>query len=318
MKGPDQETNIIFYSEWSYSTTSTWFPGQTNGQFLPSVIIANSSQLLLSVAYFQFNSLFTQFHAAREWARLSTSYRPLRVTDPRGSQTSTYVLQLPWSYSIPLLAAGISLHWLMSRTFFVLIAEGGYFNAENLGLGAYPPDPDLGLSADAFVGVGYSVWAIVAVFLALLVLFAGTVASALRRLPGNMPLVGSNSAAMAAACGRATPTPTAVAEMSPERAESGLGAREKIGLLDQSTEYENYLDDGETAASFDPRSSSDANPKPDLLLLAMAQSEVRWGAVAVPPELQGKFGDVGAFLGHLGFGMTGDDVQEPQDGRLYV
>lgn len=63
--------------------------------FEVAVLIANAPQLFLSFAYLAYNNLFTRLQMAKEWAFMSVEYVPLRVTDPKGQQVSTYRLQLP-------------------------------------------------------------------------------------------------------------------------------------------------------------------------------------------------------------------------------
>ena len=99
-----------------------WFP---TGNFIASVMLANVPQLILSVTYFAYNALFTRLLAEAEWQSLGVKHRPLRVTRPRGEQWSTYRLQLPYRYSIPLLTISIMLHWFTSNAIFVFWSEGG-------------------------------------------------------------------------------------------------------------------------------------------------------------------------------------------------
>ncbi|KAJ9137541.1 hypothetical protein NKR23_g9138 [Pleurostoma richardsiae] len=139
----------LFADDLGFNSLHDWFPGPTRGQFLPSVIMANAAQLLLSFAYLVYNSFITKFLAGQEWARMSRGYNSLRVTHPQGEQKSTYRLQLPYSYSIPMITISILLHWIMSRTFYILISEGGYFNAQDLELYDYRQDPSLGLADNA-------------------------------------------------------------------------------------------------------------------------------------------------------------------------
>lgn len=39
---------------------------------------------------------------------------------PQGEQRSTYWLQLPYAYSIPLITASATLHWLISQSIFLM------------------------------------------------------------------------------------------------------------------------------------------------------------------------------------------------------
>ncbi|WKT49437.1 hypothetical protein QSH57_014367 [Fusarium oxysporum f. sp. vasinfectum] len=69
---------------------------QFTGDFVRLVLLANIPQLILSISYLQFNSLITKIFMAKEWAQMSTDYRPLRVTEPQGDQ----VLDVPTSTAL--------------------------------------------------------------------------------------------------------------------------------------------------------------------------------------------------------------------------
>ncbi|TDZ18815.1 hypothetical protein Cob_v008171 [Colletotrichum orbiculare MAFF 240422] len=101
--------------------------------FILSVIVVNSPQLYISFWYMTYNSIITRLEMGREWALFSVKFRPLRVTRPRGQQTSTYRLQLPYKYSISLLVMSVILHWLVSNSLFVLITRGDYYSVGGFG-----------------------------------------------------------------------------------------------------------------------------------------------------------------------------------------
>lgn len=65
------------------------------------IIISNTPQILLSMAYFFYNRNLTKMILASEYDNLATSYKPLRVSCPAGAQRSTYYLTLPYRYIIP-------------------------------------------------------------------------------------------------------------------------------------------------------------------------------------------------------------------------
>lgn len=102
----------------------SWFP---TGNFIASVLLPNTPQLILSCAYFAYNALYTRLLTESEWQSFSLGYRPLRVTSPQGEQWSTFRLQLPYRYSIPLLVTSILLHWITSNAIFLFVGEGGKF-----------------------------------------------------------------------------------------------------------------------------------------------------------------------------------------------
>src|SRR5438034_10256262 len=56
---------------------------------------------------------------AKEWSRFTDQRRGLRVTEPKGSQTSSYFLNLPYAYAVPLLVFSVTIHWLASQSIFL-------------------------------------------------------------------------------------------------------------------------------------------------------------------------------------------------------
>ena len=96
-----------------------------NVSLIGKVLLANVPQLALSLCYFTYNALFTRACAEMEWNSYATSYKPLRVSYPVKGQISTYRLQLPYRYSIPLLIISVLLHLLVSNALYVVIVDGG-------------------------------------------------------------------------------------------------------------------------------------------------------------------------------------------------
>lgn len=83
------------------------------------IILANIPQLICSILYLAYNGLFTSMLLGAEWSMYYLRHKPLRVSRPTGQQRSTYYLQLPFRYSIPLLIASTTLHWLISQSLFL-------------------------------------------------------------------------------------------------------------------------------------------------------------------------------------------------------
>ena len=75
--------------------------------------------------YLAYSSIITKFAVAKEWSLFSVDYQPLRVTDPFGDQISSYFLGLPYKYGVPLIMVSTLLHWVTSKTIYVVIFEGG-------------------------------------------------------------------------------------------------------------------------------------------------------------------------------------------------
>ncbi|RSL50194.1 hypothetical protein CEP54_012050 [Fusarium duplospermum] len=171
--------------------------GATASEFIPAVMKGNLPQLLLSIFYFDYNSFYTRLYAEKEWSSYGTDYRPLRVTEPRGLQRSTYRLQLPYRYSVPLIMASISLHWLVSKSLYVFVFEGGYFEPPTI-----DDDSSLrtGLSDDAFVGIGWSAPALLVLLVAVTIMTVLPLVLTWPSIKSPMPLTGNSSLVLSAAC----------------------------------------------------------------------------------------------------------------------
>ena len=157
---------------------------------LENMIIANLPQAVLSLLFFCYNSLYTCMLMANEWDNYAQKRKHLRVTDPIGQQRSTYRLQLPYKYSIPLLVLSAVLHFLVSQSIFMVAiaynARGDYVRSSEY--------------VESFTALGYSCIAIIStIALSSLALLLGVIMG-FRRYGDSMPLVGSCSAAISAAC----------------------------------------------------------------------------------------------------------------------
>ncbi|KAF5382399.1 hypothetical protein D9757_009779 [Collybiopsis confluens] len=153
---------------------------------LTSVLISNSPQLILSMIYLVFNSLCTKMFLAREWASYAHSRKPLRVSSPQGKQRSTYFLQIPYRFGIPLMAYSALLHWLVSQSIF-LVQVVYYYDSEVTG----PPTSSCGYSPLSMV---------LSIVVGTILILSTFVVGFFTHLNGDMPLVGSCSAAISASC----------------------------------------------------------------------------------------------------------------------
>ena len=124
--------------------------------------------------------------AGHEWSHFSHSHRTLRVTSPRPGQRSTYWLQIPYTYAIPLMTLSGLLHWLTSQSIFFARLE----TSDAFGRGSYA----------RISGVGYSCIAII--FVLTLCIFALLAATGMgfKRFSTEITTVGCCSAAISAAC----------------------------------------------------------------------------------------------------------------------
>ncbi|KAL8847230.1 MAG: hypothetical protein Q9221_007717 [Calogaya cf. arnoldii] len=154
--------------------------------FTPA-LLANLAQVLISYIYITFNNLFTCMLAGQEWMQFATRRQPLRVTSPIAQQRSTYLLKLPYHYSLPLLAISSVLSWLVSQSLFVVsvaVRDKGQL---------LPPNY-------MFSRCGYSPGAITLTLTVSAVLAFASIAVELRRDSMGMPLAAICSGAISAAC----------------------------------------------------------------------------------------------------------------------
>ncbi|KAI0099440.1 hypothetical protein F4814DRAFT_442966 [Daldinia grandis] len=321
--------------------------------FTQGVMIANSPQLLLSFCYLAYNNLFTRLQMAREWSLFREGYQPLRVTNPKGGQYSTYRLQLPYKYSIPLIATSIFLHWLLSNTIYLFISIGGYFSTDMFlsGIAADPSLPPSTAIALGYSGYSLLVMLVVSCFLILLPAILS-----IKRLPSNMVIIGSNSLALSAACHvsslsyavSSSHTKSLLADSlapsqfdlppilkSPKRSYTLLTDEVYTdeGNRSDSVEMQNYTS-GLTAAS--RHSSWKSMSKKSLLerteedfldtgdeqqnsqFTKLARSKVRWGVVKMASVWHAEYDNDDATVQHLSFGVEEDEVTTPEPGHLYA
>jgi hypothetical protein len=85
-----------------------------------SVVFANLPQIILSIVYLSYNALITCMLLASEYSGYEVHRKTLRVTTPCGQQRSTYWLQLPYTYGIPVIVTSATLHWLISQSLFLV------------------------------------------------------------------------------------------------------------------------------------------------------------------------------------------------------
>ncbi|KAK2755702.1 hypothetical protein FQN54_005852 [Arachnomyces sp. PD_36] len=149
-----------------------------------SVLLANIPQPILSFLYLLFNSLCTRMLLAKEWGSYQLERKPLRVSEPRGQQRSSYFLQVPYRYAVPLLAMSSALHWGVSQSLF--LARINVLRA--------------GRETEALTTCGYSPAAIIFTLIMISLLLLGGIALRYKKIDSDMPIASSCSAAIAAAC----------------------------------------------------------------------------------------------------------------------
>lgn len=157
---------------------------------IKNVLVANTPQLILSGIYLTLNNVLTRMQMAVEWTSYSVERKALRVSHARtGAQRSTYFLQLPYRIGLPLMIASTTLHWLVSQSIFLVSINT--FDARGR-----PKDDESEIATCGFSPVAIICTLVVGAVVILLPLGMGA-----RKLPlGGMPLVGSSSVGIAAAC----------------------------------------------------------------------------------------------------------------------
>jgi hypothetical protein len=173
-----------------------------------NVIVANIPQVIISLVYFSYNTAITSMLLAHEWSEFFRRSKSLRVSSSRqGLQRSTYFLQLPYRYALPLLCMSALLHWLASQSLSIVSVE--LYNM----FGVHDPsgvcehrDPRY-LNKDGFyedcgedfITMTYSLFAILLSLIVAVVLAIAIFALGKKRL-SPAPVVGSCSMAIAASC----------------------------------------------------------------------------------------------------------------------
>ncbi|KAE8321014.1 hypothetical protein BDV39DRAFT_197984 [Aspergillus sergii] len=174
------------------------YKGGTAASIVTTSIVANLPQLLLSGLYFMYNAVLTGMASAYEWSMFAYQQTTLRVTLPWGSQRETYWLQLPWRYSLPLLACSTVIHWLISQSIFLINLKIYQPNNELL----TRPNTHFPSASDSGVitACGYSPLAIITAIAVAILMFAVLTTVSTFKLKPDIPVVGSCSVAISAAC----------------------------------------------------------------------------------------------------------------------
>ncbi|KAI4176723.1 MAG: hypothetical protein LQ346_007820 [Caloplaca aetnensis] len=166
---------------------------------LATVIIANIPQTILSYVYILFNSLYTCMLAGHEWTQFAKHRKTLRVTSPVGAQRSTFWLQLPYRYSLPLVTCSSLLAWLASQSLFLVKIEV----LEHDG----PSGPRVVRPDKSVLSCGFCPGAIILAIIVGTLIMLGAVVLGLRQYTSDMPIVSTSSAAISAACHRDSDDP---------------------------------------------------------------------------------------------------------------
>ena len=133
------------------------------------------------------NGILTSMLLADELNGYAHQRKALRVTSPTGKQRSTYRLHIPYAYGVPLLVVFGILHWLVSQSLFLARVD------------VYDTDGSVDVSESTST-CGYSLVAIFFVLIVLIIITWFVVMTGFRTFKAGMPLMGSCSGAISAAC----------------------------------------------------------------------------------------------------------------------
>jgi len=172
---------------------------------LHNVIRANAPQLIFSLIYFTYNGMFTTLSLATEWSSFGSlkGRKGLRRSGGShsldGAQRSAYFLQLPYRFGLPLVVVSGGLHWLMERSIFLVYVESYIADTETYTQTVHQETVSSFEHAD-IITCGWSPLAVVLSIVVGCGMLVLLVAFGFRPLATGMPIVGSCSAAIAAAC----------------------------------------------------------------------------------------------------------------------
>ncbi|KAI1277435.1 hypothetical protein F5Y07DRAFT_362955 [Xylaria sp. FL0933] len=294
------ETTMNNYSEFldhSKGVLSVNIWGDQPPSYIATLLFTNTPQLILSLCYFSYNSLLTQFHVEKEWNAFSISHKPLRVSYPAGQQCSSYRFQLPYTYSIPLIFISITLHWLLSNALFLYVNEGGYWDPSNSLTGFYDA---YSVSDGSTIAIGYNPSFLLALFIAGVVIITVPPLLAFSKMKGDMVAGSWNSLVISAACH--------VPDNTDRNQDEQFPVNESDMILGEYTRA-HHAAVSNTAEEDEARFNS---------LLDLSQRKLRWGDVQVPGGLSEFISSDGEAVSHLGFGGEEHEVSEPKEGQYYI
>lgn len=96
-----------------------YYPRDDPWGLISNVLLANIPQLLTSIFYLSYNSILTMFLVQFEFSSMYKTHKSLRVSEPEGTQRSSYPISLPFRYGIPLSVSTGVMSWLLSQCLFL-------------------------------------------------------------------------------------------------------------------------------------------------------------------------------------------------------
>lgn len=161
--------------------------GNGISSLLPAVLLANLPQLIISFIYVSYNLVWTSMLMGLEWSQYAHIRRTLRVSYPEALQRSTYRLQIPYRYGVPLMVLIGGIHLLISESIYVVKIKVLAQSEQE--------DP-----SQSFVTCGYSLLALLVTIVVGIGALIGVIGFGFRKYKPGMSLVRCSSAAISAAC----------------------------------------------------------------------------------------------------------------------
>jgi hypothetical protein len=168
------------------------------------------------MVYFNYNNIITTLFLGYEWNSYAFSRKGLRVSNPSkgGAQRTTYFLQLPYRFAIPLLTVFGILHWLCSQSIYLVSLNfqtlknynyttnswSPFIPLTNAQLNGTQPIADFRPEPLEYLTCAFTPKAILFAVVIAFVLIAALVLIGLQKLPNGIPVAGTCSAAISAAC----------------------------------------------------------------------------------------------------------------------
>lgn len=176
-------------------TLINWASAHGPTTLVANVLVANLAQPVLSFIYFSYNGIFTCMLAEHEWNQFARKTRGLRISGiPSGSQRSSFFLQLPYRFAIPIMLLSGLLHWLVSQSIFIVALETYDQGVRVDYMEDYHKPTQDRLSC------GYSPIAIMFVIILAVVMMLFGVGTGMKRYNPGIPIAGSCSVVLSAAC----------------------------------------------------------------------------------------------------------------------
>ncbi|KAI0532325.1 hypothetical protein GGR58DRAFT_490699 [Xylaria digitata] len=274
----------------SFGHTGPIFAFDLQLDYFGALLLANTPQLIFSLCYIVYNALITHLQVEKEWNSFGSDFQPLRVSYPVGEQVSSYRLQLPYRYSIPMITISIILHWVVSNAVFLYIIDGGY--VQNGATQAPEFLEKFGLSESSFIAIGYSPFFLLVLFIASFIfIVCPPVLIGVKKLKYKMVAGGCNSLVISAACHP-----------------SDLETRQKAPNAVRAEERENTPLHVRKEAELEKGRPLKLSPR-----------KLRWGAMALPRSLAKSIAtEEGRQVHHLGFGAVEDGICEPNEDHFYI